>query len=514
MATCDSDFSSDAPADFHLSSSTEDSCTRLSPTFEKCPLCSSQRKVFYCRQCIQNGDFVHSVRHYSTRYAEKHMQLIQRRKERREIEQRCRNILLKRLQVNKLQCEIFAYRERVRLLKLLIQETKENISIAESKVTNLQEANAHRSDRLPRYEERICKLERYVVQMGMDAEKRRANMHLLHEELKNVIRTNVHQLVQYIFPIAQAQPVTRVPPGVKSASPENEEESSGVAVWSGGMKAEGVTWHGLPVIRETETEPLDTVSALADATRTAYIRGHWVFTDSSGELQHCIVAPWLPDSGDYSAYNMWVAANKDGVPGAGGDFEVHNPAYNISAALTYTTQLVNILAFYLDVRLPTKLCYSDFCGHELKTPQFIRRVARLNSNVLHLCFSQNVNPNLLHPSHTLQNILHLLDTEVSDLGRQGPLEIDLLLTKFLEDQLTKDLECNEDSGSEDESDTLPYEWETVQSVACPESAPGVNTVALPQALTNTQHATSMAGGLVTSAAASIASFWRGWTGQK
>jgi len=51
--------------------------------------------------------------------------------------------------------------------------------------------------------------------------------------------------------------------------------------------------------------PRDTVTALADATRTAYIRGRWVFTDSSGQLQHCIVAPSLPDSGDYSAYNVW-----------------------------------------------------------------------------------------------------------------------------------------------------------------------------------------------------------------
>lgn len=52
-------------------------------------------------------------------------------------------------------------------------------------------------------------------------------------------------------------------------------------------------------------QPRDTVTALADATRTAYIRGRWVFTDSSGQLQHCIVAPSLPDSGDYSAYNVW-----------------------------------------------------------------------------------------------------------------------------------------------------------------------------------------------------------------
>jgi beclin 1-associated autophagy-related key regulator len=52
-----------------------------------------------------------------------------------------------------------------------------------------------------------------------------------------------------------------------------------------------------------------------------------------------------------------VAANKDGVPGGNSEGMDHNPAYNISAALTYTTQFVNVLAFYLDVRLPNKLCY-------------------------------------------------------------------------------------------------------------------------------------------------------------
>lgn len=34
-----------------------------------------------------------------------------------------------------------------------------------------------------------------------------------------------------------------------------------------------------------------------------------------------------------------------------------NVAFTISAALTYTAQLVNVLAFYLDVRLPYKMTY-------------------------------------------------------------------------------------------------------------------------------------------------------------
>lgn len=54
-----------------------------------------------------------------------------------------------------------------------------------------------------------------------------------------------------------------------------------------------------------------------------------------------------------------VAANKDGVPGSGvtADKVELNPAYTISAALTYTAQLVNVLAFYLDIRLPRKQSY-------------------------------------------------------------------------------------------------------------------------------------------------------------
>lgn len=52
-----------------------------------------------------------------------------------------------------------------------------------------------------------------------------------------------------------------------------------------------------------------------------------------------------------------MAANKDGVPGANKETAMHNPVYNISAALTYATQLVNIIAYYVNVRLPYKLAY-------------------------------------------------------------------------------------------------------------------------------------------------------------
>lgn len=58
---------------------------------------------------------------------------------------------------------------------------------------------------------------------------------------------------------------------------------------------------------------------------------------------------------------------------------------------------------------------SDMCSTTLSDSKFARRVSRLNLNVLHLCLSQNVPTELLHPTQTLQNILHLLDA--ADLGR-------------------------------------------------------------------------------------------------
>lgn len=163
----------------------------------------------------------------------------------------------------------------------------------------------------------------------------------------------------------------------------------------------------------------ETTSAITEASNTTYIKDRWILAESPSEHQQSIVAPCLPGSGNYAAYNIWVAQNKDTVPNVNAVTTVeHNAAYSISAALVYTAQLVNVIAFYLDVRLPHKMSFGDFCSTDMNEQQFQRRVARLNGNILHLCFSQNVNLNNLHPLKTLQNILYLVDTKNNkDFGR-------------------------------------------------------------------------------------------------
>lgn len=58
---------------------------------------------------------------------------------------------------------------------------------------------------------------------------------------------------------------------------------------------------------EEESGHSDVVTcALADASGTSYVRGKWINdTENSLEVQHRIVAPTLPGSGDYNAYLLW-----------------------------------------------------------------------------------------------------------------------------------------------------------------------------------------------------------------
>ncbi|KAF4520010.1 hypothetical protein B566_EDAN007158 [Ephemera danica] len=445
----------------------------------------------WCSACERRPAAVQSGTVQGSTFAEMQLRLQRRRQQRQQIQTECEAILARNLEVDQLKTEIDMCKERIDLLKQMRKECLANSSRQDEMAKELRKINTQRAERLPRYQERVSKLEKISRVSKESLVLQQNKLKNTQEQLRQVVRTRASQLLRYIFPIHETVPASR-----------SEEEDS----------------------------MLDAVtSAIAEASHMAFVRGRWVFSDCSGELHHCIVAPMLPASGDYSAYGIWVAANKDSVPGTGGAEGVeHNPAYTISAALTYTSQLVNVLSYYLDVRLPRKQCYSDFCRLEMTDQQFARRVARLNSNILHLCFTQNVPIKLLHPTRTLQNLMLLFNTGVSDLGRPGPVEVEPSLAKSLEDQLTKDLEAFE--GNEDDScsdgegeDTLPGEWEAVPSLPYQETGAGAlvgrstmdsGVRGLVSTAQGSVASTSVAGGLVNSAVASVASFWRGWTGNK
>ncbi|NWR56562.1 BAKOR regulator, partial [Bucorvus abyssinicus] len=265
----------------------------------------------------------------------------------------------------------------------------------------IKEENQKHYRRAQRHQEKKEKIQRHNRKLGDLVEKKTYDLKTQYEHLASLRRMHILELTSVIFPIEEVKTSMRDPADVSSES-DNAMTSS-------------------------------TVSKLAEARRTTYLSGRWVCDDHNGDTSISITGPWitLPNNGDYSAYYNWVEEKKTTQ---GPDTEHNNPAYTISAALCYATQLVNTLSLILDVNLPKKLCNrqhfafsmymcvlwyfnSEFCGENLSRHRFTRAVKKLNANILHLCFSQHVNLDLLHPLHTLRNLMYLVSPDTENLGR-------------------------------------------------------------------------------------------------
>lgn len=78
-----------------------------------------------------------------------------------------------------------------------------------------------------------------------------------------------------------------------------------------------------------------TVSELAEARRTTYLSGRWIWDDQNGETSISITGPpvTLPSNGDCSAYYSWVEEKRTNQgPGEGGGYkQLMNQPANQSA---------------------------------------------------------------------------------------------------------------------------------------------------------------------------------------
>lgn len=122
----------------------------------------------------------------------------------------------------------------MRLLQSLVNETRQSISRGEIKsvisgtysehflinyliflyvgnqrLNILKDVNSQLTLRVPRHEDRIEKLHRYVNGLKVKQEKQKEAVDRKREQLKKVIRTAAKQLIQYIFPLSKVQPNRR-----------------------------------------------------------------------------------------------------------------------------------------------------------------------------------------------------------------------------------------------------------------------------------------------------------------
>ncbi|XP_055385150.1 beclin 1-associated autophagy-related key regulator [Condylostylus longicornis] len=470
MAASSSDESSRAPDNFCLSSNceTQNSCL-------KCCLCKRYNNNFICAKCVKTGSFFHSSHHLPEKLSEKQEKYIQLQNRSKNQNIECEKLIQKYRDRENLKFEIKKKQEKIAILNHLIKNTKEKISERKKYSDNLESNNNYQRNILPKYKDKVKNLEDYVSDRLTQIERLKGQKNDILEEVKIKTQAEIQKLVSYIFPISEIV--------VK------EELSTTDSSSSGGLSDNHNTLN------------LDTGGSLSE-TKITSNRGKWILPSTAGsEMQYRIVAPSLPANGDYSAYLHWLAENKD---------EINNTicllsmttaaAHRILGALTYTTQLTNILSFYLNVRLPNKLAYADFT-RRLNEQQFTRRVSRLNTNVMYLAYTQRVKLSSANENHTLENLLAIISTDNNNLGHVGPNQVNDAPSINSIDSILIGMDTGTESESEDEN-SLRLDWEAVSpSFSTTQEVPTQPI----HPLQNPQTTSIMA-----NAANSIASIFRGW----
>ncbi|XP_053679474.1 beclin 1-associated autophagy-related key regulator [Anopheles nili] len=556
MAVCTSSLTSDsggAPENFHITYShdgdEDDDVTNVvregdlmsTSSFQiggiggegslRCPLCSAYRRLFHCKSCIRHGDFLHTSTdiccQLPERFGEKQQRLRNLHSANATLENKGTRMLAKWYQAGRLSGEIKQRSDKASIIRKTIEVKRSAIEKLREKERVLGDAIRKLRITLPRYDDKVKTLSEFVAGKLEESEHRKAKLSSVQERLREMKRDQISQLVQFIFPITQTFANRS---SLMAGGPTTSSSTASSA--SGSSGGGGVVGTGLSHTRST-------INEISEATRTAYIRGQWILQDSFGEVQFVIIAPALPGTGNYSAYIEWAAGGGNAINAtsivaattaleestlgpAANRVGSHNPAHTIAAALTYTSQLVLLLGYYLDVRLPYRVSYGDFCTTTLSEAQFTRKVARLNADIVFLCHTQGCRLNEMNPIHTLQNMLCLLKSP--NLGHCGPTDRTSCLSDSMEQLLMQNI--GEESDSEDETN-IHQDWEAVPSNLSPVVA---EQVYQPLAQVLEQRRTTggphfqyhhhlqpptaaAATSLMTSAFASVSSFWKGWTGK-
>uniref|UniRef100_A0A452HNH3 Uncharacterized protein n=1 Tax=Gopherus agassizii TaxID=38772 RepID=A0A452HNH3_9SAUR len=450
---------------------------------ERCPLCNTTRRRLTCAKCVRGGDFVFFDGRDSERFLDKKERL--RHLKNRQSDGFNLIFVMQSLHVLFQRWKIMSCKMRIEQLKQTICKENDEMSRSSEWLLRIKDENQKLYRRAQRHQEKKEKIQRHNRKLGDLVEKKNYDLRSQHEHLANLRRSHILELTSVIFPIEEVKTGVRDPADVSSES-DNAMTSS-------------------------------TVSKLAEARRTTYLSGRWVCDDHNGDTSISIAGPWisLPNNGDYSAYYNWVEEKKTTQ---GPDMEHNNPAYTISAALCYATQLVNILSHILDVNLPKKLCNSEFCSENLSRRKFTRAVKKLNANILYLCFSQHVNLDLLHPLHTLRNLMYLVSPDTENLGRSGPFEVSADLEdsmEFVDPGAAGETDESGDEHVSDEETDLGTDWENLPSPRfCDIPSQPVEMLQSQSTQASQPIASSSAGGMISSAAASVTSWFKAYTGHR
>ncbi|XP_049527614.1 beclin 1-associated autophagy-related key regulator-like [Dermacentor silvarum] len=496
-----------APREFPVPSSSSESSRSSSGASMSCRVCLQLRSNFFCEECIRNGDFTRSQVLCPERFAEKKLRLLTLQRHKASLEKSILEMSGPMLKKEALRDAIQRTRDQVAYLRIVLEDLKRRreegkffpgvgaglvahakcgvpdmhgpASVALARVMHrcgdsgvLCPLTSRQDSQLKQERFEYCLAEQDVLHVQGQLHQRSQQLHELQESLEEkrrrlaecqlrrqeLVRAYVGDLARDIFPIHE----------------EERPQPLGSSMEPSGSSSAGVTAAGGREQHELE-----------EAQQTVYVRGRWVHLAPT-EGCYNLVGVRLPTSGDYSQYCHWLAEQQERAWPA--PEEPCNVGYTLSAGLMYAAQMVAVLAFYLDVPLPHSLCYSQFGARDESEDDFRNLVARLNSNVLHLCASQGLEPPLLRPRTTLRNLALLVQHQGNI--RLGPFEMSSDLWASLEESLGPELQPS-DPDSDDNDD-----WEDVT-----EDSPKADIQWRPS---SPQPSSS----LLSSAAALVTNFWR------
>ncbi|XP_063891335.1 beclin 1-associated autophagy-related key regulator isoform X1 [Helicoverpa armigera] len=313
---------SEAPRDFRVSSTESDG------HYKKCLLCYTVKKNFYCSDCVRAGNFVHSSMPYADRYAEKQAKLLRMKVNRKHILDRCEKLLASKLKKDTLLTEAKQSRDNLDLLRLAIEQRRSNI---EEKRRQLAELRSHNNElmlKLPRYQKRVTSLGKHAQIQRMELENKVSTYNEQAESLAALRRSRIRQLTKYIFPVYMTYDTS-----------ESIEDMEFIG-------------------EDTEEEP-------------------------PKRPQLHIVAPWIHTDGDFSQVHEWLRQDAElagCLSGAG-----VGRAARVVAALALCAQLLALLAWALDARLPHTISLNEYCNWRVSASGVSWRARRLSAAGAALC---------------------------------------------------------------------------------------------------------------------------------
>uniref|UniRef100_A0A1X7VES8 Uncharacterized protein n=2 Tax=Amphimedon queenslandica TaxID=400682 RepID=A0A1X7VES8_AMPQE len=303
-------------------------------------------------------------------------------------------------EISKKVAELLLLRKRVSLLKESLTYQKQTFEKASKDLAQIRQSNNRKEEKLKRAKSRD--LGKKYSQAKKECSIKEATLSKEKTDLFEMRRNFITQLMNRVFPLyvpttQEGMPMT-----------EGNEEST-----TDSFEYDIITNH----------LPPQSSSSSSSSSSISHRRNKPV-------PLHCIGLASLPANGIMRDYvdavklknvKSQVTLAPDDRPEEETD-PLSDQVLSVSAALSFVTHSVSIIARILDQALPYPLLLPvilcEYGRPDRKAQTIIRFLAKLDDNITFLCFTQNVPVDLLTVGHTLKNLSVLV--EYSELGRNGP----------------------------------------------------------------------------------------------